>query len=253
MKAKKHLGQHFLIDNSVVARIIGLVQENWSSGQSIVEVGPGMGVLTSDLAEHFENFLAIEFDRDMVKVLSDKLESSKIINAEFLGFDLNTIFEEEQIAVVGNFPYNISSQIIFKIIENRQRIPLMVGMFQKEVADRICGVPGNKSNGLLSLRVQAHYKAEKIFDIPPEAFDPPPRVWSSIVVLRRLDEYNLQCDEDLYIRILKTGFQQRRKKLRNTLKSIVKDTDDPIYQKRPEELTVADFVNITLKVQNQNK
>ncbi|MBT8229182.1 MAG: 16S rRNA (adenine(1518)-N(6)/adenine(1519)-N(6))-dimethyltransferase, partial [Bacteroidia bacterium] len=153
--------------------------------------------------------------------------------------------------LVGNFPYNISSQIIFKMIENVEMIPKMIGMFQKEVAERICAGPGGKTNGILSVRAQAFYKAEKIFDIPPEAFSPPPKVNSSVIVLTRKENYQLPCDEKLFSRIIKTGFQQRRKKLRNTLKSIFDNTEDPIFQKRPEELTVEDFVNLTLIAQKQ--
>jgi len=253
LKAKKHLGQHFLTDKSVISRIVELIEKECTQDFPILEVGPGPGVLTNSLVEHFKNFKAVEFDRDMVKVLIQTIDPAHIINEDFLGLDLNSVFEKQSFNLVGNFPYNISSQIIFKMLENVDLVPVMVGMFQREVAERICAEPGTKKNGIISLRAQAYYHAEKIFDIPPDAFDPPPRVHSSIIVLRRKENTVLHCDEKIYARAIKMSFQQRRKKMRNTLKGMLHDLDNPLLQKRPEELSVEDFVNIAIEIQNQNK
>jgi len=253
IKAKKHLGQHFLIDRSIIDQIVALIQQNCLREDKIVEVGPGPGVLTEELVKLFDMFRAIEFDRDMIKILVQKLDPSHFINEDFLSVDLKTIYEGDSFNLVGNFPYNISSQIIFKMIENVSMIPVMVGMFQREVAERICADPGSKKNGILSLRAQAHYTAEKIFDIAPEAFSPAPRVWSSMIVLRRKENYELPCNEKLYKSVIKTAFQQRRKKLRNTLKGLVDNIELDIFHKRPEALSVEEFINIVKMIENQNK
>lgn len=253
LKAKKHLGQHFLSDTFVIDKIIDLIKQKCPQNEPIIEVGPGQGVLTFELLEHFTQFKAIEFDRDMIKILIQKMDPKHIINEDFLSVDLSELFENETFNLVGNFPYNISSQIIFTMIKNVHRIPIMVGMFQKEVAERICSTPGGKTNGILSLRAQAYYETEKVFDIPPEAFDPPPRVQSSIIVLKRKENYELPCDEKIYARAIKTSFQQRRKKMRNTLKGMVDDLEKPIYQKRPEQLSVEEFINIAIQIENQKK
>jgi len=251
LKAKKHLGQHFLTDTSVINHILEVISTHCPKNEALVEVGPGQGVLTDALVNNFESFKAIEFDRDMIKVLVQKIDPQKIINEDFLSVDLNEIFEGQTFNLVGNFPYNISSQIIFKMLDNVAKIPVMVGMFQKEVAERICATPGGKKNGIISLRAQAFYNAEKIFDIAPDAFDPPPRVQSSIIVLKRKDNYILRCDQKIYSRVIKMSFGQRRKKMRNTLKGMVDDLDKPIYQKRPEQLSVEEFINIAIDIQNQ--
>lgn len=252
LKAKKHLGQHFLVNEAVIERIIDLIKKECPQDLPAMEVGPGQGVLTYHLDDHFDKFTAIEFDRDMVRVLIQKLDPQKIVNEDFLGLDLKSVYAEE-FSLVGNFPYNISSQIIFKMIANRDQVPVMVGMFQKEVAERICSTPGGKKNGILSLNAQAFYEAEKIFDIGPDAFDPPPRVDSSIIVLRRKENYELPCDVKLYSRVIKMAFSQRRKKLRNTIKSLVEDTSDPVFQMRPEQLSVEEFINIVTLIEKQNK
>lgn len=251
MKAKKHLGQHFLIDQLVVDGIIDLIEEHCSKEEALLEVGPGPGVLTYRLADLYPTFKAVEFDRDMVAELRQKIDDDIIIQAEFLSYDMDDLFDSSPFNLVGNFPYNISSQIIFKMLDNRARIPVMVGMFQKEVAERICSTPGGKTNGILSLRTQAFYDCHKAFDISPEAFDPPPRVMSSVIVLKRKEKLELDCDQVIFERIIKMSFQQRRKKLRNTLKSMITDDGDPIFQKRPEQLSVADFVNIANKIKPQ--
>ncbi len=251
MKAKKHLGQHFLTDQGVVNKIIQAILDNCSVDIPLLEVGPGKGVLTMSLSQYYPTFRAIEFDRDMVAILKEELDGKQIINKEFLGFDLDEIFEKREFNLVGNFPYNISSQIIFKMLDNVERIPVMVGMFQKEVAERICADPGSKKNGILSLRTQAYYEGKILFDISPDAFSPPPRVNSSVIMLSRLEKTKLNCDPDLYSRLIKMAFQQRRKKLRNTLKSQFENLEGDIFHKRPEELSVEEFVNLTIEAQNQ--
>lgn len=251
MKAKKHLGQHFLINQVIIDQIIDLIKVECPKEMPILEVGPGQGVLTFALNEHFDTFNAVEFDRDMIPFLLKEVDVSNIINEDFLQLDLKSVYQDP-FALVGNFPYNISSQIIFKMIENRDQIPIMVGMFQKEVAHRICSTPGGKKNGILSLNAQAFYEAEIAFDILPDAFNPPPKVNSSVIVLRRKENYDLGCDEKLYSRVIKLAFSQRRKKLRNTIKGLIEDTSDPIFQLRPEQLSVEEFVNIANIIENQN-
>lgn len=250
VKAKKHLGQHFLIDQAVISRILMGIQEHCPIDESILEVGPGPGVLTEALAEGYSDFRAVEFDRDMMALLIQKIPLKCLINEDFLALDLETVFEgTKPFNLVGNFPYNISSQIVFKMLTNKDRIPVMVGMFQKEVAERICATPGGKKNGIITLRVQAHYEAVKLFDIGPDAFDPPPKVNSSVILLKRKEDYALPCGEKIYAQIIKLAFQQRRKKIRNTLKSLLPDTEDPIFQMRPEQLGVQDFINIAKMVE----
>ena len=250
MKAKKHLGQHFLDDQLVVDRIISLIEEKCEKDVPMLEVGPGQGVLTYRLANVFTKFKALEFDRDMIDILRKRLSDDQLIQAEFLSYDFNALFDGTEFNLVGNFPYNISSQIIFKMLDNVERIPKMIGMFQKEVAERICATPGGKKNGILSLRTQAYYDCELIFDIPPEAFNPPPKVNSSIIFLNRKENDLMDCDPKIFSRLLKTSFQQRRKKMRNTLSGMVQNLDDPIYQKRPEELSVEEFVNIARNIKS---
>ena len=216
----------------------------------ILEVGPGPGILSFSLNQMFDHFKAVELDRDMIANLRAHISPEKIIHEDFLKLDLINLFEGP-FFLVGNFPYNISSQIIFKMIEHHDIIPGMIGMFQREVADRICSTPGGKQNGILSLNAQAYYKTEKLFDIPPEAFNPPPKVWSSVIRLTRLEESKLQCDTKLYTKVIKQAFSQRRKKLRNTLKSFLDTDQDEIFQKRPEQLSVDEFVNIVNKISNQ--
>ena len=248
MKAKKHLGQHFLDDPIVVDRILELISQECDKDVPLLEVGPGQGVLTRHLADQFSDFKALEFDRDMIPILKGFLAQDQIVQADFLSYQLETLFDGSPFNLVGNFPYNISSQIIFKMLDHVDRIPSMIGMFQKEVAERICATPGGKKNGILSLRTQAYYDCNLIFDIPPESFDPPPKVNSSIIVLHRKENHLMDCDPKIFARILKLSFGQRRKKMRNTLKGVVDNIDDPIYQKRPEELSVSDFVNIAGRI-----
>ena len=253
MRAKKHLGQHFLRDQAIISDIIAAILEHCDSDMPLVEVGPGEGVLTHALDEHYKNFKAIEYDRDMVQLLSRTIDSEKVIQDNFLFVDLGGLFSGQAFNLVGNFPYNISSQIIFKMLDDISLVPTMVGMFQKEVADRICAKPGTKSNGIITLLTQAYYDAESLFDIGPQAFSPPPKVMSSVIKLTRKQNTDLPCDPKIYKKIIKAAFGQRRKKMRNTLKPFLQDTEDLIFQKRPEQLSVQDFVNIAQLIESQNK
>ncbi len=252
MRAKKKLGQHFLIDESVLQEIVYSIKTHCSSDFPLLEVGPGRGALTYKLLDDYKDFKAIEVDLDMVELLKFRLRPDQLIHDDFLISDAATLFNQKPFNLVGNFPYNISSQIIFKILGNKQLIPTMVGMFQKEVADRICASPVGKANGIISILTQAFYDAELLFDIGPECFNPPPRVNSSIIVLKRNKTLNLGCDEQLFKRVVKQAFQQRRKKMRNTLKSFDIDQENDIFQKRPEELGVDDFVTIVKSIQEKN-
>lgn len=253
MRAKKHLGQHFLRDNLVIDKILDSIYKDCPVDMHVLEVGPGEGVLTHDLAARYPSFRAIEFDRDMVALLTKTIDTDKIIQADFLGSDLEVLFSGEPFALVGNFPYNISSQIIFKMLDNLDLVPIMIGMFQKEVGDRICATPGTKKNGIISLRAQAFYTAESLFDIGPDAFSPPPKVQSSVIKLTRKADTTLGCDAKIFQHIIKASFGQRRKKLRNTLKSFLDDTSDEVFQQRPEQLGVEDFINIAQLIEKQKQ
>ncbi len=223
----------------------------WPAEANAIEIGPGRGVLTQHLLKNYRNLRAIELDRDLIPFLRKAFPEleGRLVHGDFLKTDLSTFFEGMEFAVIGNFPYNISSQIVFKILDNNPLIPLMVGMFQKEVAKRICAQPGTKDNGILSLRIQAYYEPELMFVIGPESFNPPPRVDSAIVVLRRKTEVVSNYSEKCFTQILKMAFNQRRKKMRNSLKSLLAGNDDPIFQKRPEELSFEEFVNIARQIE----
>jgi len=244
LKAKKHFGQHFLRDQCVIDRIMLEIGRSCSMDMPLLEIGPGQGALSVSLARHYPEFVALEIDRDMMAVLSPLLPEGSLMFEDFLKADLPSLFEGRPFNLVGNFPYNISSQIIFKMIEHVDRIPQMVGMFQKELAERVCSGPGTKANGVISILSQAYYETEILFTIGPQSFDPPPKVESAVISLRRKEASGPECDYKLFRRVVKQAFQQRRKKMRNTLKSFNIDTENPIFQKRPEELGVADFVNI---------
>jgi len=248
LKAKKNLGQHFLIDQSVVTQVLESIQEYCAKDMPILEVGPGPGTLTYELAQQYDRFCAVEFDRDMVAILRQRLATDQLIREDILSVNFDEVHKGDSFNLVGNFPYNISSQIVFKILDNKERVPVMVGMFQKEMATRICASPGTKANGIITLLTQAYYEAKKLFDVAPEAFDPPPKVQSSVIMLKRKENLTLPCDPKLYKQVIKLSFQQRRKKLRNTLKPLLNDKtelmDHELLQNRPEHLGVADFVEI---------
>jgi 16S rRNA (adenine1518-N6/adenine1519-N6)-dimethyltransferase len=252
VRAKKHLGQHFLTDESIAKNIADTL--NFEGYDITLEIGPGMGVLTKYLLDKPTTTYVIEIDRDSVEYLNvhyPKLQG-KIISQDFLRYNINEVFEGKPFAIIGNFPYNISSQIVFKCLELRHQVPEFSGMFQKEVAERICEKKGTKTYGILSVLVQAFYEAEYLFTVSPDVFNPPPKVNSGVLRLRRRENYTLPCNEKLFFSVVKTGFQQRRKTLRNSLKSFnLSDNlkEDTIFDLRPEQLTVDQFIELTQKIE----
>ncbi|MCL6267039.1 16S rRNA (adenine(1518)-N(6)/adenine(1519)-N(6))-dimethyltransferase RsmA [Flagellimonas sp. 2012CJ39-3] len=264
VKAKKHLGQHFLKDEGIAQKIADTL--SLDSYTNVLEIGPGMGVLTKYLLQRDLELVAMDLDEESVIYLNhsfrfehsevfQKNSSFTIVEADFLKFDLSKLYGNEQFAITGNFPYNISSQIVFKMLEWRQQIPEFSGMFQKEVARRICEQPGSKTYGILSVLVQAFYAAEYLFSVPPQVFDPPPKVHSGVLRLTRKKELQLPCDEHLFFKVVKAAFNQRRKTLRNSLKTFnLSDNlkEDTIFDQRPEQLGVADFIGLTQKIANDS-
>lgn len=248
VKAKKHLGQHFLNDETIAQKIADtLTLKNY---KTVLEIGPGMGVLTKYLLKKNITTHVIEIDTESVAYLQANYLNlaSRIIEEDFLKHDLNDIFKGEPFAIIGNFPYNISTQIVFKTLEMRHQIPEFSGMFQKEVAERICSKEGSKVYGILSVLTQAYYDAEYLFTVPPSVFTPAPKVESGVLRLIRKEDYSLPCDDALFFRVVKTAFQQRRKTLRNSLKTFnLSDNlrEDSIFDKRPEQLNVQQFIQLT--------
>lgn len=250
VRAKKALGQHFLTDQSIAKNIVEALK-----GRQTLEVGPGMGVLTQYLLPRPELALkVIEIDGESVAYLKKHFPKlgDNLIEGDFLKMDLDGIFEGEY-SVIGNFPYNISSQIFFKILEHRDRIPEVVCMIQKEVAERIAEKPGTKTYGILSVFLQAWYDIEYLFTVGSGAFNPPPKVQSAVIRLTRNSRTALGCDEKLFRTVVKTAFGQRRKTLRNSLKPLIRPDllSDPVFDLRPERLSVDDFIALTLKLQNR--
>jgi 16S rRNA (adenine1518-N6/adenine1519-N6)-dimethyltransferase len=253
VKAKKSFGQHFLADMTLADKII----ENFilnNTTQNALEVGPGKGVLTKKLLETYPNLTAVEADHDMVHYLNNQLKIKNLIQGDFLQQDLNEIMKGASFGIVGNFPYNISSQIVFKMLDYIDQIPVMVGMFQKEMAERIVAKPGKKTFGVISVLVQAYYEGEILFTLKPSAFEPPPKVDSAVIILRRKKNQNLDYDHIMFKDIIKTTFQQRRKMIRNTLKKFLLDDqmNDSFFDRRPETLSLEEFINLT-KIISQNE
>lgn len=244
VKAKKNLGQHFLNDKNIAKKIVESIQ---SEGvRNVLEIGPGMGVLTQFLLQNkaYETSV-VEIDRESVDYLKNHYPelSERIISADFLKLNLNAYFKEP-FAVIGNFPYNISSQIFFRILEYRNQIPEVVGMLQKEVAERLAEPPGSKTYGILSVFLQAYYRIEYLFTVHENVFTPPPKVKSGVIRLTRNERMHLDCDEKLFTSIVKMAFNQRRKTMRNSLRSLITSDElkaNPIFDKRPEQLGVAEF------------
>ena len=252
VRAKKHLGQHFLTDERTAEKIAESL--SFSGYENVLEIGPGMGVLTKYLLRKDINLHVIEIDRDSVAYLHENYPAleGKIHEQDFLKYDVHSIFKGEPFAIIGNFPYNISTQIVFKTLENRNIIPEFSGMFQREVAQRIASPHGNKTYGILSVLAQAFYEVEYLFTVPPTVFNPPPKVESGVIRLTRKKEFSLPCDERLFFRVVKTAFQQRRKTLRNSLKIFqLPDNlrEDAIFGQRPEQLSTQQFIELTLKIQ----
>ena len=249
VKAKKHLGQHFLTDLDIAKNIVdGLALTN--DYNTVLEVGPGMGVLTQYLIENnnYKTF-PVDIDKESIGYLAEKYPSLKgqIIYGDFLKMDLNDVAKNEPFAVIGNFPYNISSQILFKVLDYKNQIPEVVGMFQKEVAERVAAGPGSKTYGITSVLLQAFYDIEYLFTVDEGVFDPPPKVKSAVIRLIRNEKQSLNCDEKRFKQIVKMAFNQRRKMLRKSLKSLLSDSnkEHEMLTKRPEQLSVADFVELT--------
>jgi 16S rRNA (adenine1518-N6/adenine1519-N6)-dimethyltransferase len=263
---KKALGQHFLRDLKIADRIVeSLSPINadciiYNTGSleglhlpkcNVLEVGPGMGVLTQYLVKKDNiNFKAVEIDSEAVEYLQNNIPEldGKIIQGDFLKLNLESVFEGD-FFVIGNFPYNISSQIFFKILEYKERVPMVVGMVQKEVAERLSSPPGNKSYGILSVLLQAWYNIDYLFTVSEHCFNPPPKVKSAVIRLTRNSRNTLGCDEALFKKIVKSTFNQRRKTIKNSLKTILNDSatlkESPLFAKRPEQLSVEEFVELT--------
>lgn len=260
VKAKKHLGQHFLTDEGIAKNIADALTEK--GYDDVLEIGPGMGVLTKYLLQKKSKVTVIELDRESIAYLRDtfpvehiKLNTSKdkfeIIEGDFLKKNLSEIFKRKQVAIIGNFPYNISTQIVFKAIEYREFVPEFAGMFQKEVAKRIAEKEGSKIYGILSVLTQAFFNVDYLFTVPPTVFNPPPKVDSGVIRFIRKEDYSLPVDEKLFFRVVKTAFNQRRKMLRSSLKSFnLSDSlkEEPIFAKRPEQLSVQQFFELTEKL-----
>ena len=257
VKPKKFLGQHFLIDLQIAKKIADTVDACPSI--PVLEVGPGMGVLTQYLMQKDRPLKVVEIDRESVPYLQEHFPALKdsIIEADFLQLDLRQVFDGQPFVLTGNYPYNISSQIFFHMLKHKDLIPCCTGMIQKEVAERIAAKPGSKAYGVLSIMIQAWYDVEYLFTVNENVFNPPPKVKSAVIRMKRNNSEHLGCDENLFRRIVKTVFTMRRKMMRNGMKQILpKDCpllDDEIFNKRPEQLSVAEYVELTNRVEKEMK
>lgn len=253
VKPKKFLGQHFLTDLKVASDIADTVDA--CPDIPVLEVGPGMGVLTQFILKKPREFKVVEIDFESVPYLQEHFPElgDNIIEGDFLQMDLEKVFDGRPFVLTGNYPYNISSQIFFRMVEHRNLIPCCTGMIQKEVAERMAADPGSKTYGVLSVLIQAWYDVEYLFTVHEHVFNPPPKVKSAVIRLTRNNKESLGCDEKLFRRIVKTVFTQRRKMLRNPMKQILgKDCpilSDDIFNKRPEQLSVQDYIDLTNKVE----
>lgn len=255
VKAKKYLGQHFLKDMGVARHIAESLTIDGPT--AVLEIGPGMGVLTQFLLQNpLIDLTAVELDSESVIYLHEHYPDLKVIEADFLKMDLKSHFSDK-FCVIGNFPYNISSQIFFKMLDNKDSIPCLAGMIQKEVAERIAAPAGSKTYGILSVLMQAYYKIEYLFTVGAHVFDPPPKVQSAVIRFTRNEVSQIDCNEQLFKTVVKTAFNQRRKTLRNSLKPIVESGHpmyaDPLFDLRPERLDVAAFIDLTKRVEEALK
>ncbi len=251
VRAKKHLGQHFLKDENVSKKIAHTL--DGEGYNYLLEIGPGMGVLTKYLLQRDVEVHVIEIDPESVHYLQHHYPDLKgrVHQEDFLSFDVLSLFKGAQFGIIGNFPYNISSQIVFKMLDLRDHVPEFAGMFQKEVAQRICEQKGSKTYGILSVLVQAFYQAEYLFTVPPSVFIPPPKVDSGVLRLTRKKDYKLPCDEGLFFKVVKAAFQQRRKTIWNSLKRFELPDhlkEEAIFGRRPEQLSTAEFISLTQKI-----
>ncbi len=254
VRAKKHLGQHFLKNETIALDIVKALKHT-SLYKKVLEVGPGMGVLTKYLVEdkNFETHI-IDIDRDSIAYLKQNFSAleNKIIEGDFLKLDFNNLFNNEPFAVIGNFPYNISTEILFKVLDHKNQVPEVVGMFQKEVAERIAAKPKNKTYGITSVLLQAFYDIEYLFTVGENEFNPPPRVKSAVIRLTRNTTQQLNCDEKLFKQMVKAGFNQRRKTLRNSIRAFKLKPEflnHHYLTQRAEELSVEDFVALANMVE----
>lgn len=251
VKPKKALGQHFLTDEGIARRIASTLDS--ASQLPVVEVGPGMGMLTKYLIDSDRQLKVVEVDRESVEYLNANYPSlnGNIIEGDFLKLDLAEIFDNSPMAVIGNYPYNISSQIFFHVLDYKDLVKVCSGMLQREVAERIVAPPGTKARGILSVLLQAWYDTEYLFTVSESVFNPPPKVKSGVIRLTRNNVTELGCDERLFRTVVKTTFGQRRKTLRNSVKSLVPPgkteslADNPMLSKRPEQLSVEEFIDLT--------
>ncbi|MDL2257439.1 16S rRNA (adenine(1518)-N(6)/adenine(1519)-N(6))-dimethyltransferase RsmA [Bacteroidales bacterium OttesenSCG-928-I14] len=254
IRPKKALGQHFLKDFSVAERIADTI--SCCSELPVLEVGPGTGVLTQYLLKNERNLKVVEIDTESIIYLKDKYSKElegRIIEEDFLKLKLDNLFNTS-FCVIGNYPYNISSQIFFKVLDYKDLIPVCSGMLQKEVAERLASPPGKKAYGIITVLLKAWYDIEYLFTVEPEAFDPPPKVRSAVIRLTRNKRTELGCDEGFFRTVVKTAFNQRRKTLRNSLKSLLDKESEkaslPIFNKRPEQLSVEEFIELTNLLEN---
>jgi 16S rRNA (adenine1518-N6/adenine1519-N6)-dimethyltransferase len=257
VKPKKHLGQHFLVDQNIAIKIVE--QLSMPNGvKDVLEIGPGMGVLTQYLIKHPEyRTTVIDIDRESIAYLKEHFPTleDRIISADFLRTDLSQLFPGP-FAIIGNFPYNISSQIFFKVLEHRDVVPEVVCMIQKEVAERIAAPPGSKTYGILSVLLQAYYTIQYNFTVSEHVFHPKPKVKSAVISLVRNEVKNLACDEKLFVQVVKLSFGTRRKTLRNSLRSYNLPPESsalPVFDKRAEQLSVQDFIELTQLIQQHIK
>ena len=255
VRAKKHLGQHFLTDKNTAAKIVSALRPELGY-DTVLEVGPGMGILSDFLlaTDRYQTWL-IDIDGESVQFLQDKYPQvgNRLIHGDFLTLDFSGHFGGK-LAIIGNFPYNISSQILFKVLEERQCVVEVVGMFQKEVAERCSAQPGSKAYCILSVFIQAYYHVEYLFTVKAGSFNPPPKVLSGVIRLTRNATETLDCDEKLFWRVVKAAFNQRRKTLRNALSGIIskeKMSENPSYELRAEKLSVSEFVKLTNEISSQ--
>ncbi|MBR4405925.1 MAG: 16S rRNA (adenine(1518)-N(6)/adenine(1519)-N(6))-dimethyltransferase RsmA [Bacteroidaceae bacterium] len=269
VKPKKFLGQHFLTDLGIARDIADTVDA--CPDIPVLEVGPGMGVMTQYLVQKLRTVKVVEIDYESVSFLREKFPSleENIIEDDFLKMHLENVFQGQSFVLTGNYPYNISSQIFFKMLDYKDLIPCCTGMIQKEVAERIAAAPGNKSYGILSVLIQAWYSVEYLFTVHEHVFNPPPKVKSAVIRMTRNSTTSLGCDEQLFKRLVKTTFNQRRKTLRNNIRPLLSELDtqcakegfpipdhstllqDPIFNQRPEQLSVQQFIELTNRVSDE--
>lgn len=252
IRAKKNLGQHFLTDQNIAQKIVGSLEA--VGAESVLEIGSGMGVLTQYLInQNYSSFHAIEIDYESVSYLKSKFPelTNNLIEGDFLKLDIGSIFSGK-LAIIGNFPYNISSQIFFKVLENKNQVDEVVGMLQKEVAERLCSGPGTKKYGILSVLLQAYYSVDYLFTVNENVFSPPPKVKSAVIRLKRNDVKELGCNHQLFVRVVKAAFNQRRKMLRNSMKQVGFVAPEEFAMLRPEQMSNEDFISLTSQIENNN-